>query len=53
MESNPKDEKTSGCEHIFTISHITNEWDYTGTHEDRIAYIICQKCGLVKRQKVE
>jgi hypothetical protein len=48
-----EEQKTSGCDHIFTIGHIIKEWDYTGTREEQIVYVICQKCGFVKRQKVD
>lgn len=43
---------TIGCNHIFEISRIVKEPMGMGTAEREYAYVICPKCGLIDKRKV-
>ena len=47
-----KEKQKSDCHHEFTISQIATESDCENPLWHRVVYIICPKCGLVKRQNI-
>jgi len=58
-ECNMKEEKqkTGECGHLFSLSRIDNEQTNegsggTGYFYQRVAYIVCEKCGEVRKQLV-
>lgn len=42
------------CTHAFEISRIVDEVaSLYGTNMERVAYVVCIKCGIVKRKVID
>ena len=52
---NYKEEKINECRHLFALFRIDTEQanqgsGNTGLFYQRVAYVVCEKCGEVKKQ---
>jgi len=52
-----REKKQEGCRHLFALSCINTEQTNqgagsTGYFYQRIAYVVCEKCGEVRKQLI-